>query len=192
MKRFMLLVLVFCGAAISWAAETNKVPSAEEQDRMFMEAVLLKQYGHYAEAEERLKRLADLNPNQAAIKQQLAEVQAKLHSQENDPAVVLKRKLDSIVIPELNFREATAQDVMAFLQKESQNNVNFVWLVPAGTAVPAITLNLRKVPLSAVLHYVTELTGLRYRVDPHAVAIYKPEVPVTSPPASSAPDAKTP
>ena len=177
MKKSLLLLLVLCGAVVSWGADTNKVLSAEDQDRLFMEAVLLKQYGQYAEAEVRLKRLAELNPNQAAIKQQLAEVRAKLHNQQNDPAMALRRKLDSIVIRELNFREALAQDVLAFLQKESKNSVNLVWLVPAGTPVPPITLTLRNTPLSAVLQYVTEITGLRYRVDAHAVAIYKPEPP---------------
>ena len=179
MKITLLMVLVLCGAAVSWAADTNKVLSAEEQDRLFMEAVLLKQYGQYAEAETRLKRLAELNPNQAAIKQQLAEVEAKLNTQQNDPATALKRKLDSIMIRELNFREAQAQDVLAFLRKESGNNVNLVWLVPAGTAVPPITLTLRNVPLSTVLQYVAEITGLRYRVDAHAVVIDKPEAPKT-------------
>ena len=44
----------------------------------------------------------------------------------------------------------------------------------AGNKAAKVTLNLHSIPLGDVLKYVTESAGLRYRVDPHAIVIYKP------------------
>ncbi|MDZ4199790.1 MAG: hypothetical protein U1E27_10975, partial [Kiritimatiellia bacterium] len=42
----------------------------------------------------------------------------------------------------------------------------------AGSSVPTITLNLRRVTLLAAIKYVTEVSNLKYRVDESAVIIY--------------------
>ena len=73
-------------------------------------------------------------------------------------------------VPEINFREANAQDVVTFLQEESaklspdKKAINFVWLVPGGTKVPTVSLSLKHIPMLDVLQYITQITGLRYRV----------------------------
>lgn len=61
-------------------------------------------------------------------------------------------------------------DVLAFLSRQS--GVNFVLLSPSSDLRP-VTLSLHNVPLSEVLRYVAEATGLRYRVDSHAVVWQK-------------------
>ena len=53
--------------------------------------------------------------------------------------------------------------------------------MPADTKLNPVTLNLKKVPFTDVLNYVTQLAGLKYRVDAHAVVIYKPEPPSPEP-----------
>jgi hypothetical protein len=178
MKCLILLALLAGHAA---AGPTNQPPTMAEQERMFMEAVLLRQHRQYAEAEMRLKQLAEWQPNQPTIQEMLAEVREKMKAREAEPVNVLKRKLTETILPEVNFREATALDVIQFLQTESgkwtadKTEINIVWMVPADAPVGRVTLNLKKTPLGDVLHYATQLAGLKYRVDSHAVVIYKPE-----------------
>jgi hypothetical protein len=107
-----------------------------------------------------------------------------------DPGYVLRRKLEQIFVPDVHFRNASVTDVVDFLAAEAkklapdQTQINFVWQVPPDTKLNPVTLNLKNVPFVDVLKYVTQLTGLKYRVDAHAVVIYKPEPEKPIPPAS--------
>lgn len=170
MKTYLMLMAL---AVNAWAGATNEAPGAAEQKRMFMEAVLQKQHDQFDEAEAQLKQLTVLQPGNAEVAALLAAVQAQRQAKAADPVNVLKRKLAETIITEVKFREAAALDVVQFLQ--TQADINLVWLVPAEVSVNPVTLSLKKVPLADVLGFVTQLTGLKYRVDPHAVVIYKPE-----------------
>jgi len=180
MKTYLLLLAM---AVNAWAGATNEVPSAPAQKQMFMAAVAHNQQGRFAEAEAQLKQLAVWQPNDPSIKELLAEVQAKQKAKETDPVNVLKRRLAETIIPEVNFRQAAAQDVIQYVQATSGKltadgtEINFVWLVPPDAKVNPVTLSMKKVPLADVLTYVTQLSGLKHRVEPHAVVIYKPEAP---------------
>jgi len=183
MKR-LFVIMVWLASGLWTHAATNAVPSGAAQEQLLMEAVLLRSQGFYAEAEGRLKRLAEWQPNQPTIRELLHDVQGKLKLQAQDPVAALKRKLAAITFPSVQFRDANPQDVIEFIRQEvgklspDKDEINFVWQIPSGVAVPPITLNLKNIPLPDVLTYVTQLTGLRYRVDAYAVVIYKPE-PVT-------------
>lgn len=188
MKALVMLLAMLLSLSVTVRGATNAVPDKDEQNRMAMEAVGLKERGRYAEAEVVLKRLAELQPDQVGVKQMLAEVQAKLKAKKDDPLVQLKRQLESIRMPEVLFREAKAEDVIEYLRTEGakyskdKSEINYVWLVPADAKLGPVTLNLHNVPLSDVLRYVTQMAGLRYRLEPNAVVIY--------PPDSAAPNAK--
>lgn len=183
MKRIMCVLFMMGWGISAWASGTNNVPSRAQQEQMLMEAVLYQQQGFYAEAETRLKRLIALNPDQTAFKDMLVTVQAKARAKQGDPSEALKQKLEQMVIPELNFREAAPQDVITWLQEQSKalspdkTAINFVWMVPSDAKLPGITLSLQKIPMSEVLKYATTLAGLQYRVEAHAVVIFKPAPP---------------
>lgn len=183
MKSVMCALLATVLAVSVWAGGTNNVPTRGQQEQMLMEAVLYQQQGYYAEAEKRLKRLIALNPEQTAFKDMLAELQAKARTKQGDPAAGLKQQLEQMVLAEVNFREAVPQDVVNWLQTESKklnpdkNAINFVWMVPEDAKLPTITLSLQKIPMSEVLRYATTLAGLQYRVEAHAVVIFKPAPP---------------
>ena len=182
MKRLFLLILLFAGNLQAHATTTNTPPSAAAQEKLLMEAVLLRSQGFYTEAEGRLKQLAIWQPDQPTIRELLQNVQTKLKLQEQDPVGIMKRKLAAIYFPSVQFRDANPQDVIEFISHEvsklppEKADINFVWQIPTGVSVPPITLNLKNIPLTDVLNYVTQLTGLRYRVDAYAVVIYKPEL----------------
>jgi len=107
----------------------------------------------------------------------------------------INRKLDSIIIPKLEFRGATIREAIEFLRKKSaeldvdspvgERGVNFVLKLEGGNAgatpslvSPAdtqITVTLTNIPLREALKDVTSLANLKYKVDSYAVVI----VPLT-------------
>jgi tetratricopeptide (TPR) repeat protein len=177
-------------------AETNATALTQAQlDELFAKAVILYKYGRYDEAEAAARQILAQIPDNRDV-QQLSEEIARARAMSARTAgqtLGLKKKLDGILIPEVNVREADVRDVVRFLQAESgrlspdKTPVNFVWLVPADEKLPLVTLLLQKMPLSEVIRYALTAARLNYRVDPHAVVIYK-ETPQPAPTGSSAPE----
>lgn len=106
----------------------------------------------------------------------------------------LEEPLRQTIVPEVNFREAAFPDVVKFLGDMSaahapnKRPASFVLQVPPGTPLRPVTLNLRQVPLLDVLRYTTTAVGLEFRVEPHAVVIYKPQpAPARSPATATTP-----
>ena len=104
----------------------------------------------------------------------------------------LDRKLDTIRLPKMDFRDANIVDVIKFLNEQSRvideqqsggDGVNIVLggglgdtdskvgsgagtpAIASGAGTPAITLNLLNVPLRDALRYVTDIAGLKFVVD---------------------------
>jgi general secretion pathway protein D len=129
-------------------------------------------------------------------------------------------KLQKIILPSLNFREATIREALDYLHRRSieldvtepdpaKRGVSFVMKLepsgggapsappsapPSGPAIPGIepvpsaapepapsvvssggpqpiTISLQNIPLIEALKYVTSLAGLKYKIEPYAVAI---------------------
>lgn len=100
----------------------------------------------------------------------------------------LTKKMNDIVIPRLEFREATISDALDFLHRKSieldadepdpaQRGVRFVMSPEVPAADEArITLSLTRIPLIEATRYVTSLANLKFKVGTDAVAI----VPTTA------------
>jgi len=145
-------------------------------------------------------------------------------AQSQNNTAQITAKLNRIIIPRVEFRDATVPEAIEFLKKKSREldvnepnadrkGVNIVLQLdnpggfgapapahaPAEAAIPGldpapagdaslppaapainpnetrITLSLSNVPLAEVLRYITQLAGMKVKIDPYAVAI----VPVT-------------
>ncbi|MEX2579759.1 MAG: Amuc_1098 family type IV pilus outer membrane protein [Verrucomicrobiales bacterium] len=102
-------------------------------------------------------------------------------------AAAIERKLKSIVIPRVEFNDATLSDVLEFLGQKSQEldsseqdpakrGVNIVVSPSAeqeGQNVSGRTLSVRlsNIPLGVALKYVTQQVDMKYRVDDYAVTV---------------------
>lgn len=99
---------------------------------------------------------------------------------------LINRKLESIIIPEINFTRAEVESALRFLEAQSVEldvaaeggvrGVNFVVKLPReqdGTPTPLqpITLQLKDVPLGDALTFIATLANLRIEVEEHAVFI---------------------
>jgi len=180
----LVVAAIFLGTA-TWAAG-EAAPTAgraakltdDQMGETLQGAILLARMGLYDEAEQQCNKILAQDPKQSTVKQLLDEIQEKKRQQNSSSD--LRHKLDATTIHELNVRDATVLDVIEILRTESEKvsadktPINFVWQTPEASKAAKLTLNLHNIPLSDVLKYVTEGTGLRYRAEAHAIIIYKP------------------
>ncbi|MDP1590660.1 MAG: hypothetical protein Q8M07_23100 [Prosthecobacter sp.] len=90
---------------------------------------------------------------------------------------VIEAKLQSIILPRVQFNGASIEEAVEFLRVKSREfdtldktGVQFI-LRTGGTKPGRISLDLKDVPLIEVLRYCTELAGLTYKIEPYAVTI---------------------
>ena len=91
-------------------------------------------------------------------------------------------KMTRIIFPTVQFSGASIDEAVEFLRIKSKDydtierdptkkGVNLI--IKPGTAVSSatISLDLRDVPMSEALRYITELGGMKYKVEPYAVVV---------------------
>ncbi|NOY75246.1 MAG: hypothetical protein GXP32_05580 [Kiritimatiellaeota bacterium] len=100
-------------------------------------------------------------------------------AEEDDSTGSLTRKLDSLIVKQIAFTDAGIQSVVRFLGQESKR------LDAAGTGINIalgvndkelaqirkITMNLENIPMSAVIRYLCQITGLKYRIQGRVLTI---------------------
>lgn len=83
----------------------------------------------------------------------------------------------SLIIPQLEFRDATIEECVAFLRSKAKDldpeklGVNLVIHAPPSTAATKISLSLKNVPLGEALKYVSNLAGLTMKTDTTAIVL---------------------
>jgi hypothetical protein len=105
---------------------------------------------------------------------------------EGNAQAYMINKLNSIIIPQVQFSNATIEEALEFLRVKNRDldvmesdpakkGVSFI--LKSGEVAPSanISLDLKDVPLGEALRYVTELAGMKYKVEPYAVLV----VPIT-------------
>jgi general secretion pathway protein D len=102
------------------------------------------------------------------------------------PTVYLSQKMQKIVFPQVQFTGASIEEAVEFLRVKSRDldtfetdparkGVNIILKPGENAPTASISLDLKDVPMQEALRYVTELAGMKYKVEPFAVLI----VPVT-------------
>lgn len=87
----------------------------------------------------------------------------------------ITRKLRTLVFPRVDFSGATLDEVVELLRIRSRDldpegkGVSFVINAPPEAREKPVSLNLFNVPMDEVLRYVSEMCGVAYKVDDHAV-----------------------
>ena len=117
----------------------------------------------------------------------------------------IRAKLNNIILPKLEFRDATIREAIDFLRKKSVDldpekahpetaGINMVLQLeapnppapavngPAGLPPDAantarITVSLSNIPIGEALKYVTALAGLKYKIEPYCIRIVPLSVP---------------
>jgi hypothetical protein len=91
-------------------------------------------------------------------------------------------KMQRIIFPSVQFHNVTTEQAIEFLRLKSKEldtserdpakkGVNIILKVGTTPSTAQISLDLHDVPLLEALRYVTELAGMKYKVEPYAVVI---------------------
>ena len=95
-------------------------------------------------------------------------------------SVAQMQKMDRIILPRVQFQEATIEEAIEFLRVKSRDldtsspgggGVNMILRNGDAPSSAKISLDLKDVPLSEALRYVTELAQMKYKVESNAVLI---------------------
>jgi len=94
------------------------------------------------------------------------------------------RKLDEIIIPRIDFRDATIREALDFLSQRAaqldttesnpaKKGLNIVLKLTPGSPEESVTINLAltDVPLGAAIDYVARAANMKPKIEPHAVVI---------------------
>jgi len=94
---------------------------------------------------------------------------------ETEAQKALKKKLATTIVGVLNVEDAKLRDVAKFLAHETRGQINIVVMDKDRADTPTVTMDLRNMPLDAVLRFVCESTGSQLRIEDHAVVIVPPK-----------------
>lgn len=89
----------------------------------------------------------------------------------------IAQKLRTLVVPKVQFTDATLDEVMDYLRLTSRNidptgrGVDFIINLEAEARNRKLSLNLNNLPLEELVRYVTQNAGATYRIEPNAVVI---------------------
>lgn len=98
------------------------------------------------------------------------------------PTVYLSQKMQNIIFPQVQFAGASIDEAVEFLRVKSRDldvtetdlarkGVNIILKAGDNPSTASISLDLKDVPMIEALRYVTELAGMKFKVEPFAVLI---------------------
>ena len=102
-----------------------------------------------------------------------------------------ERKLDSIIIPEIRFKETPVREAFAFLAAQSkerdqgsvqeERGVQIVLKIDSSAEDALITLDLKNMSLRDALRYTCMLSGLKFQADNRVVVVAMQSDPTIAP-----------
>lgn len=98
------------------------------------------------------------------------------------PSAYIKEKMERIRFPTLTFAGSTLEEAIEFLRVKSRDldtlerspekkGVNIILRTGDAPVNAQITLDLKDVPMSEALRYITELAGMKFKIEPFAVLV---------------------
>lgn len=98
------------------------------------------------------------------------------------PSAYIKEKMERIVFPSVSFTGATVEEAIEFLRVKSHDldlteknaerkGVNIIMKTGDTPVSAQITLDLKDVPMAEALRYITELAGMKFKIEPYAVLV---------------------
>lgn len=170
MKTLIALVVMACGAPFA-LAETP----AEQAEAWYQKGLVAEKSGDPTTAIAAFKAAIELNPKHANARFRLGEVKI------NAPGIkanAMEAKIGGITIPTYQIEDVTIKEALEVLavaiEKQTKEEVapNFVIEDPTKKLADAkVTMNIKNVPVSAILQYIHAQTNTKIRYDEHAVVI---------------------
>lgn len=170
MKTLSTFIVIACSAQLAFA-ET----AAEKAEFWYKKGLAAEKAGDPATALAAYKAALELNANHANARYRSGEVKLNANSLK---ASATEAKIGGVMIPAYQVQDITVQealDVLAIaIEKQSKEEItpNFVIEDSAKKLADVkITLNLKNIPVSAILKYIHSQANTKARFDEHAVVI---------------------
>jgi hypothetical protein len=174
MKTFTIRFLR--GAAVTGLAAFLCIGSALAADQqslaqIFEQGRAAYHRGDFVTAQTLLSKVAAAKPDHFETRAMLANIQSQ-----NKAPVSVQKTYEAIVLPKVDFQEATlteAAQALSLLGKNAANgkvSPNIIVKPKAGEGAK-ITLTLQNVPLTEAIRYIADLSQCKASYDKHAVVI---------------------
>jgi len=151
--------------------------------------------GDMATAKTDMEWVLQLDPHNKAAIAYLRRI--LLQEGQQNKGAMLEKQLDALIIPKLDFKDATLSSALDYMKKSADKLsngkiiVSFVVQAPEQANAP-VTLSLSNTPYTEVLRYIGGLTGLKFSYEKYAILV-RPASNAAAPAASpTAPDGAVP
>ena len=166
---FLIMAAVLFFTPAGYAQQATAQEALTEAQRDYLK-------GDLDAAKERFGYVLQLDPTNLTAQNYLRMIEtAEKSSGKNNP---LEKALNALVISHVELKEATFDTALQYLKQtaekvgDGKTKVNFVVQVPADVvARTKVTLNLSDVPFTEVLHYLSELTGFKFKIEKYAITV---------------------
>ncbi|WP_395737728.1 Amuc_1098 family type IV pilus outer membrane protein [Prosthecobacter sp.] len=126
-----------------------------------------------------LAQVAETWEDKVPVKQQQVQFE---YGVGRSPGAYLTEKMNKIIFPTVSFQGATIEEAIEYLRVKSRDldtftegsgvkGVNIILQTGDAPSNASISLDLKDVPMSEALRYVTELAQMKYKVEAHAVLV---------------------
>ncbi len=170
MKTLIALIVMACGTHLA-LAENN----AEKAESWYQKGLAAEKAGDPTTAIAAYKAALELNANHANARYRVGEVKINTAGIKS---TAMEAKIGAIKIPTYQIEDITVQEALEVLavaiEKQSEKKIapNFVIEDPGKKLADVkVTLNLKNVPVSAILGYIHAQSNTKVRYDEHAVVI---------------------
>lgn len=162
-----------------------RIDSYNKAARRGMELVEHKraEYFNTARDQTRAKMLNDVNKGwEDQVPVSLITNAADVYGGSPDASRYYTEKMSKIIFPNVMFAGASVDEAIEFLRIKSRDydtferdptkrGVNLILRAGSAPSTAQITLDLKDVPMVEALRYITELAGMKFKVEPYAVVV---------------------
>lgn len=170
MKTLTTFIVIACSVQLAFA-ET----AAEKAEFWYQKGLAAEKSGDPSTALAAYKAALELNANHANARYRAGEVKINANNLKADAK---EAKLGAIMIPAYQIEDLTVQEALSVLtvaiEKQSKEEItpNFIIEDPNKKLTDVkVTLNIKNVPVSAILKYIHAQSNTNIRYDEHAVVI---------------------
>ena len=171
---FLFALIVLCGVLPA------RLHAQQTAAQLYDAAVQAYQGGDVAEAKRKLQLTLEVDKNfrpaSALLGRIDLEQQKPAASGQTAAAPVPLRLLQTMAFP-VEFKDTTLSTALESIRQQVEQTsggkaqINFVLQLPPDLANKKVTLRLNHVPVLDVLHYVGDLAGVKFQVQPYAITV---------------------
>jgi outer membrane protein assembly factor BamD (BamD/ComL family) len=164
---------------------------AQSTSQLYSEAQRAYLAGDLETAKQKLLIVVEADPGNQGAKNYLRMIRTR--EKEAGPGNLRQRELEALILPKVNFRDATLDSALEYLKQAAakasndKTQVNFVVQLPEETLPKKVTLNLANAPFTEAIKYLGEVASVAFSIDKYAIVV-KPKAPSAMAKEASAPE----